>query len=130
MLCCYSFPCHSSAGLSYSPLDFSECHQGMHSCSGSARSRPVAQPVFPSSSRKHWFFFLNLILSVVRDGGKNLPRNASTNSVHVSIEPYGNDSYHVAAISLKEKGKRCSFITSGLTQFSLTVFTDRPICAM
>ena len=63
-----------------------------------------------------------LLLSVVRDGEKNLPRYASTSSSHVSTAPYGNDSYHVAAISLKEKGKRCSFITSSLTPFSLTVF--------
>ena len=55
-------------------------------------------------------------------GEKNLPRYDSTSSSHVSIEPYDNDSYHVATISLKEKGKRCSFITSGLTPFSLTVF--------
>ena len=55
-------------------------------------------------------------------GGGNLPRNSSTNSSHVSTEPYGNDSYHVAAISLREKGKRCSFITYGLTPFSLTLF--------
>ena len=66
-------------------------------------------------------------------GEKNQPRNASTNSSHVSIEPYGNDSYHVAAISLKEKGKRCSFITSGLTLFSLTVFAilrNLPRCSL
>ena len=55
-------------------------------------------------------------------GEKNLPRNASTNFSHVSTEPYGNNSYHVATISLKEKWKRCSFITSGLTPFRLTVF--------
>ena len=76
---------------------------------------------------------ISLLLSVVRDGGRNLPRNASTNSSHVSTEPYGNDSYHVAVISLKEKGKRCSFITSGLTPFSLTVFAilrNLPRCSL
>ena len=52
-----------------------------------------------------------------------MPRNSSTNSSHVSTEPYGNDSYHVAAISLREKGKRCSFIISDLTPFSLIAFT-------
>ena len=64
--------------------------------------------------------------------GKNLPRNASTNSSYVSIEPYGNDSYHVAAISLKEKGNRCSFIPSGLTPFNLTVcaILDLPRCSL
>ena len=65
---------------------------------------------------------ISLLPSIVRDGGKNLPRNASTNSSHVSTEPYGNDSYHVAIISHREKGKRCNFITSGLTPFNLTVF--------
>ena len=55
--------------------------------------------------------------------GEKLPRYASTSSSYISTEPYGNDSYHVAAISLKEKGKRCSFITSGLTPLSLTVFS-------
>ena len=59
-----------------------------------------------------------------------MPRNASTNSSHVSTDPYGNDSYHVAAISLKEKGKRCSFITSSLTPFSLTVFLFFPLNAL
>ena len=54
---------------------------------------------------------ISLLVSDVRDGGKNLPRYASTSSSHVSTEPYGNDSYHVATISLKEKGKRCRFIT-------------------
>ena len=56
-------------------------------------------------------------------GGKNLPKYASTNSSQVSTEPYGNDSYHVAAISLKENGKICNFITSSLTPFSFTVFS-------
>ena len=76
---------------------------------------------------------ISLLLSVVRDGGKNLLRNAYTNSSHVSTDPYGNDSYHMAAISLKEKGKRCSFFTSSLTLFSLTVFTilrNLPICSL
>ena len=76
---------------------------------------------------------ISLLFSVVRDGGKNLPRNASTNSSHVSTKPYGNDSYHVAAISLKEKGKRCSFITSSLTPLSLTVFAilrNLPRCSL
>ena len=65
---------------------------------------------------------ISLLLSEVRDGGKNLPKYTSTSSSQVSTKPYGNDSYHVVAISLKEKGKRCSFITSGLTPFSFTVF--------
>ena len=76
---------------------------------------------------------ISLFLSVVRDGGKNLPRNASTNSSHVSTEPYGNDSYHVVAISLREKGKRCNFITYGLTPFSLTMFAilrNLPRCSL
>ena len=76
---------------------------------------------------------ISLLLSDVRDGGKTLPRYASTGSSHVSTEPYGNDSYHVAAISLKEKGKRCSFITSRLTPFSLTVFAilrNLPRCSL
>ena len=76
---------------------------------------------------------ISLLLSDVRDGGENLPRYASTSSSHVSIEPHGNDSYHVAAISLKEKGKRCSFITSSLTPFNLTVFTilrNLPRCSL
>ena len=55
---------------------------------------------------------ISLLLSDVRDGGKNLPGYASTSFSHVSTEPYGNDSYHLAAISLKEKGKRCSFIVT------------------
>ena len=49
---------------------------------------------------------ISLLLLIVRDGGKNMPRYASTNSSHVSTGPYGNDSYHVAVVSLKEKGKR------------------------
>ena len=60
-------------------------------------------------------------------------RNASTNSSHVSTKPYGNDSYHVAAISLKEKEKKCIFITSCLTPFSLTVFAilrNLPRCSL
>ena len=76
---------------------------------------------------------ISLLLSDVRDEGKNLHRNASTSSSHVSTEPYDNDSYHVAAISLKETGKRCSFITSGLTPFSLTVFAilrNLPRCSL
>ena len=74
-----------------------------------------------------------LLLSEVRDGGKNLPKYVSTNSSQVSIEPYGNDSYQVAAISLKENGKRCSFITSGLTPFSFSVFAilrNLPRCSL
>ena len=66
---------------------------------------------------------ISLLLSYVRDGGKNLPKYASTSSSHVSNEPYGNDSYHVAAISLKEKGKKCSFITSSLIPFNITLFS-------
>ena len=50
--------------------------------------------------------------------GENLPRNASTNSSHVSTEPYGNDSYHVATISLKEKGKRCYHLWSHTIQLN------------
>ena len=76
---------------------------------------------------------ISLLLSVVRDRGKDLPKNASTNSSHVSTEPYGNDSYHVVAISLKEKGKRCSFITSGLTPLNLIMFAIRrnlPRCSL
>ena len=76
---------------------------------------------------------ISLLLSVARDGGKNLPRNASTNSSHVSNEPYGNDSYHVAVISLNENGKRRSFITSSLTSFSLAVFAiprNLPRCSL
>ena len=76
---------------------------------------------------------ISLLLLDVRDGAKNLPRYASTVSSHVSTESYGNDSYHVAAISLMEKKKRCSFITSGLTPFSLTVFAilrDLPRCSL
>ena len=76
---------------------------------------------------------ISLLLSIVRDGRKNLPRNASTNSSYVSTEPYGNDLYHVAAISLREKGKRGNFITFGLTPFSLTVFAIRrnlPRCSL
>ena len=76
---------------------------------------------------------ISLLLSVVRDGGENLPRNDSTNSSHVSTDPYGNDSYHVAIISLREKGKRCSFITSGHTLFNLTVFSilrNLPRCSL
>ena len=66
-------------------------------------------------------------------GEKNLPRYASTSSSYVSTEPYGNDSYHVAIISLKEKGKKCSFITSGLKPFNLTVFAilrNLPRCSL
>ena len=76
---------------------------------------------------------ISLLLSDVRDGGKYLPRYASTSSSHVSTKSYGNDSYHVVAISLKEKGKRCSFITSGLTPFNLAVFAilrNRPRCSL
>ena len=76
---------------------------------------------------------ISLLLSVVRDGEKNMLRNASTNSSHVSTDTYGNDSYHVATISLKEKGKRCSFITSDLTPFNLTVFAilrNLPRCSL
>ena len=63
---------------------------------------------------------------------KNQPKKMIFLSL-VSTEPYGNDSYHVAAISLIEKGKRCSFITSGLTPFSLTVFSilrNLPRCSL
>ena len=76
---------------------------------------------------------ISLLLSDVRDGGKNRPRYASTSSSHVSIKPYGNDSYHVDAISLKEKGKRCSLITSGLTPLSLIMFVilrNLPRCSL
>ena len=61
------------------------------------------------SSSPCWNTIISLLLSEVRNGGKNLPKYASTSSSQVSTEPYGNDSYHVAAISLKENGKRCSF---------------------
>ena len=57
---------------------------------------------------------ISLLLSVVRDRGKNLPRYASTSSSHVLTEPYGNDSYHVVAISRKEKGKRLIRATVGV----------------
>ena len=46
---------------------------------------------------------------------------ASTNSSQVFTDPTGNESNHVAAKSLSEKGKSCSLITSGLTPFSLTM---------
>ena len=62
---------------------------------------------------------ISLLHSNVRDGGNNQPKYASTSSSQVSTEPYGNDSYHVAAISLKENGKRCNFIEFGLTPFKL-----------
>ena len=62
-----------------------------------------------------------------------MPRQAPTNSSHVLTEPYGNDSYHVAVISLKEKGKKCSLITSDLTPFSLIMFAilrNLPMCSL
>ena len=76
---------------------------------------------------------ISLLLLDVRDGGKNLPREASTSSSHVSTEPYGNESNHVATISLKEKGKCCSLITSSLTPFGLTVLAilrNLPRCSL
>ena len=48
---------------------------------------------------------ISLLLSKVRDGGKNLPKYASTSSSQVSTEPYGNDSYHVVVTSLEENGR-------------------------
>ena len=41
----------------------------------------------------------------VRAGGKNLLIYASTNSSQVFIDPTGNESNHVAATSLSEKGE-------------------------
>ena len=57
---------------------------------------------------------------------------AEPHSSQVFIDPTGNESNHVVAIFLNEKGKSCSLITSGLTPFSLIVLAilmNLPICS-
>ena len=56
-----------------------------------------------------------------------------TNSSQLFTDPTGNESNHVVATSLSEKGKSYNLITSGLTPFNLTVLAilmNLPICSL